>query len=93
MSSVQRSLVGAIDQGTSSSRFMVFAAGDGSVVAVDQLEVEQLFPEKGWVEQRPGDILQSVLSCVEGACDKLRKQGVPLEAIKSIGKISLVVAT
>ena len=41
--------VGALDQGTTSTRFMIFDHG-GQVVGVDQKEHEQIFPKPGWVE-------------------------------------------
>ena len=44
--------VGAIDQGTTSTRFMIFDHA-GQVVAVDQKEHEQIFPKPGWVEHDP----------------------------------------
>ena len=47
--------VGAIDQGTTSTRFMIFDHG-GSVVGVDQKEHEQIFPKPGWVEHDPKEI-------------------------------------
>ncbi|MDE0710044.1 MAG: glycerol kinase GlpK, partial [bacterium] len=56
-------LVGAIDQGTTSTRFMVFDH-DGSVVASAQEEFEQIYPRPGWVEHDPAVILASVESVV-----------------------------
>ena len=44
--------VGAVDQGTTSSRFMVFNRG-GAVVASHQLEHTQVLPRPGWVEHNP----------------------------------------
>ncbi len=41
--------VGALDQGTTSNRFIIFDH-DGQIVAVDQKEHEQIFPKPGWVE-------------------------------------------
>ena len=41
--------VAAIDQGTTSTRFMIFDHG-GNVIAVDQKEHEQIYPKPGWVE-------------------------------------------
>src|SRR3954454_22729046 len=41
--------IGAIDQGTTSPRFIVFDR-DGRIVAVDQREHEQIHPRAGWVE-------------------------------------------
>jgi glycerol kinase len=45
----------ALDQGTSSSRSIVFAA-DGGVVAMAQREFRQIFPKPGWVEHDPREI-------------------------------------
>jgi glycerol kinase len=42
----------AIDQGTTSTRFMIFDHG-GKVVEVDQREHEQIYPKPGWVEHNP----------------------------------------
>lgn len=48
-------LVGAIDSGTTSSRFMLFDP-QGNVVAYDQREHRQIFPQSGWVEHDPLEI-------------------------------------
>ena len=48
--------VGALDQGTTSTRFMVFDHA-GGVVAVDQVEHAQIYPRPGWVEHDPLEIL------------------------------------
>jgi glycerol kinase len=47
--------IGAIDQGTTSSRFIVFD-GDGHIVSVAQKAHEQIFPQPGWVEHDPAEI-------------------------------------
>ncbi len=52
-------LIVAIDQGTTSSRVLIFDA-QGHVVSSAQREFEQIFPRSGWVEHRPRDILTSV---------------------------------
>jgi len=49
--------VAALDQGTTSTRCMVFDHG-GNVVAVEQLEHEQIYPQPGWVEHDPDEIWQ-----------------------------------
>ena len=49
--------VGAIDQGTTSTRFMVFDK-DGRVVCLAQKEHRQIYPAAGWVEHDPAEILQ-----------------------------------
>src|SRR5260370_38918677 len=49
--------VGALDQGTSSTRFMVFDRA-GNVVASAQKEHTQIYPQPGWVEHDPEEIWQ-----------------------------------
>jgi len=56
--------VGALDQGTTSSRFMVFDAA-GRQVAVAQREHRQLFPRPGWVEHNPVEIWTACREVIE----------------------------
>lgn len=53
------SYIGAIDQGTTSSRFIVFDRS-GRIVSVAQKEHEQIFPKPGWVEHDPEEIWRRV---------------------------------
>ena len=55
--------IGAIDQGTTSSRFIIFDKG-GRVVSVAQKEHEQIFPKAGWVEHDPREIWQKVRAVI-----------------------------
>src|SRR2546421_629476 len=59
----------ALDQGTTSSRCMIFDHG-GNVVAVEQLEHEQIYPKPGWVEHDPKEIWQRCRQVVDGARDR-----------------------
>jgi glycerol kinase len=59
----------AIDQGTTSTRFMIFDHS-GQVVGIDQKEHEQIYPKPGWVEHNPMEIWQRVEQVVKGALDK-----------------------
>jgi glycerol kinase len=52
--------IGAIDQGTTSSRFMVFDA-DGRMVSVAQKEHRQIYPQAGWVEHNPAEIIANTI--------------------------------
>jgi glycerol kinase len=61
--------VAAIDQGTTSTRCMVFDHS-GSVVSVDQKEHEQIFPQPGWVEHSPAEIWERTQEVVKGALSK-----------------------
>src|SRR5437870_13424828 len=47
--------IGALDQGTTSTRFMVFDSA-GQVVSVAQREHSQIYPQPGWVEHDPEEI-------------------------------------
>lgn len=58
--------VGALDQGTTSTRFMVFDRA-GEVVAIEQREHRQIFPRPGWVEHDPAEIWARAREVVEGA--------------------------
>lgn len=74
-------LILAIDQGTSSSRAIVFR-NNTSVVAIAQREFPQHFPASGWVEHDPDDIWWTTL----GTCQEaLSKAGAKASQIAAIG--------
>jgi glycerol kinase len=52
----------ALDQGTTSSRAILFDEA-GTIVAVSQHEFQQFYPQPGWVEHDPNEILTSQMSC------------------------------
>jgi glycerol kinase len=72
---------GALDQGTTSTRFMVFDHR-GQVVAIDQKEHEQIFPQPGWVEHNANEIWQRCQEVIDGA---LRKAGLSAGDIAAVG--------
>ncbi|MGB9778545.1 glycerol kinase GlpK [Caldisericum sp.] len=72
--------VAAVDQGTTSTRFMVFNHG-GEVVSSHQLEHQQIYPKPGWVEHDPMEIWQRTQEVIKGALAK----GVSAEEIAAIG--------
>ena len=63
--------VGAIDQGTTSTRFMIFDHA-GSEVGRHQLEHEQILPQAGWVEHDPLEIWERTSAVIETAPDATR---------------------
>jgi glycerol kinase len=75
------SFVLAIDQGTTSSRAMVFR-GDISIAATAQTEFPQHFPASGWVEHEPEDIWTSTVMVCR---DALEKAGLKAKDIAAIG--------
>ena len=73
--------VGALDQGTTSTRFMVFDAG-GREIARHQLEHEQIMTQPGWVEHDPLEIAERTNTVVAGA---LRHGGLSATDLAAIG--------
>jgi glycerol kinase len=71
----------AIDQGTTSTRAIVFDHRM-KVAGVGQKEFPQLYPQSGWVEHDPEDIWQSVLSTVRKA---IKAAGIEAKDIASVG--------
>ena len=71
----------ALDQGTTSSR-TVIVNEQGEIVAMAQQEFEQIFPESGWVEHNPMDILNSQLATLKEA---LKKANISSTEIAAIG--------
>jgi glycerol kinase len=73
--------VAAIDQGTTSTRCMIFDHA-GTVVAVDQLEHEQIFPRSGWVEHNAQEIWTNTRQVCGGA---LARADLDASSIAAVG--------
>ncbi|HEX5465067.1 MAG TPA: glycerol kinase GlpK [Candidatus Limnocylindrales bacterium] len=73
--------VGALDQGTTSTRFMIFDHG-GNVVAIDQKEHEQIYPKPGWVEHDPMEIWTRCQEVIKGC---LAKAGLSASDLAAVG--------
>ncbi len=71
----------SIDQGTTSSRAVLFNH-EGEIVETGQQEFEQFFPKPGWVEHDANEIWTSVLSCI---AEVLRKSDISPSQIAGIG--------
>jgi glycerol kinase len=71
----------ALDQGTTSSRAIVFG-GDGAILALSQQEFRQFFPRPGWVEHDPEEIWRTQRDV---AADALRNAGMATSAVAAIG--------
>jgi glycerol kinase len=71
MSSAFGPLVGAIDEGTSSARFVLFKAETAEIVCYHQKELKQITPQEGWVEQDPMELLDVVEECIANTIEKL----------------------
>jgi glycerol kinase len=73
--------VAALDQGTTSTRFMIFDHA-GQVVAIDQKEHEQIYPKPGWVEHDPLEITTRCEGVISGA---LQKANIKASDIAAVG--------
>jgi glycerol kinase len=71
----------AVDQGTTSTRFMIFDHS-GKVVGIHQMEHEQIFPKPGWVEHDPMEIWARTQDVIKGG---LEKSGVSPADIAAVG--------
>ncbi|KAG9230368.1 putative glycerol kinase [Amylocarpus encephaloides] len=78
------SFIGSIDQGTTSTRFLIFNK-DGEPVASHQIDINQIYPEPGWHEHDPVEIIESINTCIDGALKTFEQQGHSVKAIKAVG--------
>jgi glycerol kinase len=72
--------VGAVDQGTTSTRFMIFDHS-GNEVGRHQLEHEQILPQAGWVEHNPIEIWSRTETVIESALTKTKLSASDLAAV------------
>jgi len=73
--------IAALDQGTTSTRFMTFNH-DGKIVANAQQEHQQIYPKPGWVEHNPLEIWQSTCEVINEA---LRNNKIKVNDIIAVG--------
>ncbi|WCJ40503.1 Glycerol kinase [Euphorbia peplus] len=79
------SFIAAIDQGTTSTRFIIYDQ-NARAVGSHQVEFTQYYPEAGWVEHDAMEILESVRLCMAKAVDKATADGHNVDgALKGIG--------
>ncbi|KAI0887967.1 glycerol kinase [Annulohypoxylon maeteangense] len=76
--------VGSIDQGTTSSRFLIFNR-EMDPVASHQIEFENYYPESGWHEHDALELLDSVETCIEKAVKQFTSKGYSKSQIKAVG--------
>jgi len=76
-----RKYIAAIDQGTTSTRFMIFDH-DGKTIGAHQIEHRQIYPQPGWIEHDPMEIWENTQLVVKAA---LQKSKINARNIKGIG--------
>ena len=79
----------AIDQGTTSTRFMVFDHG-GQVVSVDQKEHEQIYPKPGWVEHDAMEIWERTQEVVSAGLGKVQASDIAAVGITNQRETTVV---
>lgn len=91
--------IGAIDQGTTSTRFIVFNI-HGKIIESHQQELQQLYPHPGfiihlfqliensWVEHDPQVILSAVHSCIDTTISKMNARNLDSRKIKCNNQIN-----
>lgn len=72
--------IGALDQGTTSTRFIVFDHG-GRIAGLDRKEHNQIFPQPGWVEHNPMEIWNNTQKVIRGGLADAGVKGADLAAI------------
>lgn len=78
---MKEKLILALDQGTTSSRAILFNH-QGKIVSIFQKDIKQIFPNPGWVEHCPNDIWSSQISV---AAEVMAEEGISSEDIAAIG--------
>ncbi len=73
--------IGAIDQGTTSTRFILFDR-QGATIGSHQIEHRQIFPKAGWVEHDPGEIWEHTVLVIR---ETLKSAGIAAREIAAVG--------
>ena len=80
-SSSSKKFVGALDQGTSSTRFVIFDE-QGEIVTSAQREHKQIYPKPGWVEHKAEEIWQNSVNVI---ADAMQQADLTPDDVSSIG--------
>ena len=74
LATVSGRLIASIDQGTTSTRVILFDE-KAKNVASHQMEHEQIYPKDGWCEHDPMTIVENTKTCLDKAVEKLEESG------------------
>lgn len=83
--------IGALDQGTTSTRFILFDT-KGSIVASTQQEHQQIFPEPGWVEHDPWEIWDNASDCITKTLRKVEASGSDVSCVGITNQRETIIA-
>lgn len=83
--------IGALDQGTTSTRFIIFDEKN-NIVSSSQMEHRQIFPRPGWVEHNPEEIWNNTCLVIEKALEKAGLSGEDISAIGITNQRETIIA-
>jgi len=78
---MDKKYIGAIDQGTTSSRFVVFDK-NGKMIGMSQMEHKQIYPKPGWVEHDPIEIRDKTFEVIKNT---LKNNNIDVKLLAAIG--------
>lgn len=81
----KRPLVGVIDDGTKTVRFVIYEAGRSEELVAYQMDKTEVQPHEGWSEQDPLEIIHHIKLCAENAIDQLVELGYTKDDIVALG--------
>ncbi|CAH0403748.1 unnamed protein product [Chilo suppressalis] len=81
----KRPLIGVIDDGTKTVRFVIYEAERSEELAAYQLDKTEVQPQEGWWEQDPHEILHHIRMCAEQAIGQLTELGYSKEDVVTLG--------
>ncbi|KAH7357755.1 glycerol kinase [Plectosphaerella cucumerina] len=81
----ERGFVAAIDVGTTSARFIIFATETSDPIVSVQQELTNLHPRPGWHEQNPGELCHVVTNCMDKAYERFIALGFDKADVKALG--------
>ncbi|XP_068624576.1 glycerol kinase 3 isoform X2 [Battus philenor] len=82
---LKKSLVGVIDDGTKTVRFVIYEAERSEELAAYQLDKTEVQPQEGWYEQDPMEIINHIRICSENSIEQLTELGYSREDIVTLG--------
>ncbi|XP_047037989.1 glycerol kinase-like isoform X3 [Helicoverpa zea] len=81
----KRPLVGVIDDGTKTVRFVIYEAERSDELVAYQMDKTEVQPHEGWMEQDPLEIMHHIKLCAENAIDQLTELGYSKDDIVTLG--------
>ncbi|KAL0859848.1 hypothetical protein ABMA27_010188 [Loxostege sticticalis] len=81
----KRPLIGVIDDGTKTARFVIYEAERADELTSYQLDKTEVQPQEGWSEQDPLEIIHHIKKCAEKAIEQLKELGYSKEDLVTLG--------